>query len=182
MAPVQRREFYATPEGGAFLQAATNFANLRGQMEAMDETTDPEEHARLQQQVAVGLQAIDRGSILPPIPMKPDDFNINPQYDPEIPDYLGPDLRDRIQASSGPPSLASSRSDQPSSASGMPSLESSEDLESIATSGIAPSLASATMPQPEEEEVPSLVSSSSSSRSGTSSSSSGMPSLESAED
>ena len=85
MAPVQRREFYATPEGGAFLQAATNFANLRGQMEAMDEATDPEEAASLQQQVAVGLQAIDRGSILPPIPMNPDDFDVNPEFDPEIP-------------------------------------------------------------------------------------------------
>ena len=85
MAPVQRREFYATPEGGAFLQAATNFANLRGQMEAMDEATDPEEASRLQQQVAIGLQAIDRGSVLPPIPMNPDDFDINPQYDPEVP-------------------------------------------------------------------------------------------------
>ena len=85
MAPVQRREFYATPEGGAFLQAATNFANLRGQMEAMDEATDPEEQARIQQQVAVGLQAIDRGSVLPPIPMNPDDFDVNPQFDPEIP-------------------------------------------------------------------------------------------------
>ena len=85
MAPVERREFYATPEGGAFLQAATNFANLRGQMEAMDEATDPEEAANLQQQVAVGLQAIDRGSVLPPIPMNPDDFDVNPQYDPEVP-------------------------------------------------------------------------------------------------
>ena len=85
MAPVQRREFYATPEGGAFLQAATNYANLRGQMEAMDEATDPEEQARIQQQVAVGLQAIDRGSVLPPIPMNPDDFDVNPQFEPEIP-------------------------------------------------------------------------------------------------
>lgn len=85
MNPVQRREFYATPEGGAFLQAATNFANLRGQMEAMDEATDPEEQASLQQQVAVGLQAIDRGTILPPIPMNPDDFDVNPQFDPEVP-------------------------------------------------------------------------------------------------
>ena len=149
MSAEERRQFYTTPEGGAFLQVATNYAQLRGTMEAMDEATDPATQARLQEQVALGLRAMDRGTELPPVPMNPDHLNVAPTFDPEIPDYLGPDLRNIIPDAQANFGLIPSYINPAE-----PSEGSSGGQESHPTSGLARSLASATMPQPDPTEQP----------------------------
>ena len=82
MTPAQRRDFYSTPEGGAFLTAATNYSNLRGNMEEMDNTDDPVVAQQIQDNVALQLRALDRGNELPPVPVGIDD--LNEQFDPEV--------------------------------------------------------------------------------------------------
>lgn len=95
MTPAQRQDFYRTPEGGAFLQTATNFTQLRGLMEEMDASTDPQIQAQLQDRLALQLRAINRGADLPPVPMAPETENEPFDFrDPEFLTQLGYDPND----------------------------------------------------------------------------------------
>ena len=107
MNPGERQAFYRTPEGASFLQTATNFTQLRGLSEEMDNATDPAIQSQLQDRLSLQLRAIDAGSELPPVPMAPGDSENapmdfgNPEYleslgydpnDPELKALLGTDF------------------------------------------------------------------------------------------
>ena len=93
MSPRDRQDFYATPEGSSFLTAATNYSNLRGDMEAMDNADDPAVAQSLQNNLSLQLRALDRGTELPPVPVGMD--GLNSQFDPEI-------LYEQMMAEGGP--------------------------------------------------------------------------------
>ena len=79
MSARERQQFYTTPEGGSFLQAASNYSALRGQMEELDASGDPDEQAVLSENLNLQLRALNRGNILPPVPISQDALGSNPE-------------------------------------------------------------------------------------------------------
>ena len=93
MRPEQRRAFYATPEGGAFLSAATNYGNIVGQVDSLEQATNPSQEARIMRNVGLQMRAIDRGHILPPVPTA--DAGAAPPILEDFEDHLNQDTIDR---------------------------------------------------------------------------------------
>ena len=91
MSARERQQFYTTPEGGSFLQAASNYSALRGQMEELDASGDPDEQAVLSENLNLQLRALNRGNILPPVPISQDALGSNPEFAQTIwePDSIG---------------------------------------------------------------------------------------------